>query len=412
MNTQFDIIILGGGIVGLTLAACLKQSDLKIALVEAKAFDLQQNYKNKEKDYDLRVSAINRASEMVFRNTRIWQEIKAMRSSPYLHMKVWDQAGTGEIHFSHQAINQPNLGHIIENSVIQKALLENLQAHKNFHYFAPNKALALWHNDETISLQLDDATELKARLLVGADGARSWLRDAADFAVTQKGYGHEAIVCTIETQLAHDKIARQWFLPHGVLAFLPLQDEHYCSVVWSYDAKKIDSLLEMNDAIFKDELSKASQYKLGDIKFASKRMSFPLTMRHVKKYVKPRIAIIGDAAHTIHPLAGQGMNLGIMDAACLADVIIEAYNQQRDIGHLHTLRKYERWRRGENAAMIVAMNSFKQLFSQQTKPVIWMRSLGLKLTDKTMPLKNLFSKKALGVVGDLPQIATHEKNDE
>lgn len=401
MKQAFDCIIIGGGIVGLTAALALAENDFKIALIDAKPLTIEI----KPDDFDLRVSAITRSSENIFRHLNVWQDMAATRISPYIRMRVWEEQGDGNIEFSADKIAEPNLGHIIENRVIQNSLLKRIQLLSNVQVFAPSRTIDFYHHEDNIMLQFETGEEIYGKLIIGADGANSWVRERAEFDLLKKDYDHHAIIATVRTELPHQKIARQRFLTDGVLALLPLSDPHLSSIVWSTTPAKVERLIQLSDTAFSKSLTDAFSTTLGNIFLQSKRESFPLTMRHVKHYAKPRIVLVGDAAHTIHPLAGQGVNLGLLDVASLVETLLAVKKAGRDIGLLQHLRKYERARKGDNQIMLLAMSGFKNLFGQENSAMVWARNLGLNLTDKAEPVKNLFIKKAMGLIGDIPPLA-------
>lgn len=400
MNNHYDIIIVGGGLAGLTLA-CALPAQLNIAIIEEKPPSMQWQ----SGEYDIRVSAINRASQHIFASIDAWENMQAMRIAPYRAMQVWDVAGRGEIDFDSLAIGEPDLGHIVENSVMQIALLQQIQQRDNIHIIAPAAPAKLVQTESEIILRLDDERQLSAKLLVGADGAHSWVREHAAFELRSQPYQHHALVATVQTELSHRQTARQRFLADGgILAFLPLADPHSCSIVWSTSPEMAQQLQQKNAGEFNETLRGALGGCLGRIEKTSKVLVFPLLMRHVKQYVKPRLALIGDAAHTIHPLAGQGINLGLLDAACLAEVVARAAKKSRDIGYIDTLRRYERWRKGHNAMMIATMEGFKRLFAAQASSVVSVRAAGLNAVNKSNLIKNIFIRRAMGLSGDLPTI--------
>ncbi len=402
MSNHYDCIIAGAGIVGLTLALALARKKFNVALVDAKNL----NFPEKTPEaFDIRVSAITRASERIFKNLQIWDSLCEDRIAPFNKMRVWEQQGKGLIEFNAKLLSEPNLGHIIENNLIRKHLYAALKKFSNVHFFLDNPAEDLFHLNDNIHLQLQQGETLSARLLVGADGAKSWLRQRAEFTLEEKNYNHHAIVATIKTELKHDFTARQRFLSEGILAFLPLADPHHHSIVWSSSEENTQKLMAMDDETFGVYLNDAYSSVLGKVTLESQRFNFPLFMRHAKNYVKPRIALVGDAAHTVHPLAGQGVNLGLLDAASLVDVICDTHAKDRDFGLLQHLRKYERSRKGDNQLMLFAMAGFKNLFDKESSAIVWARNMGLSLTDKAEPVKNLFIKKAMGLMGELPALA-------
>jgi len=393
VSTQkhYDIVIVGGGMVGSALACALGDSDLTIALIEGREPLLQWP----EDSMDLRVSAISRGSQNFFARLGVWQAMCDMRVSPFTEMHVWDAAGTGSIHFDSAEIGEPNLGHIIENRVITKALFTRAGDFHNIDIFCPSTPGRLQLDNHGAQLELADGTILRSELLVGADGGRSWVREQANIGVKLSDYRHTAVVANVTTELPHQHTAWQRFLPTGPLALLPMSDPHICSIVWSTSDDEAVRQCELDETAFNTELEKAFEKKLGAVVHSGPRARFPIKGRHATHYVKPHLALIGDAAHTIHPLAGQGVNLGFADARCLAETLLAALAAQQPIGSFKTLRRYERARRGENLLMLEAMGLFKQLFSNNLPGLCVLRNTGLALTDRLSPIKRLFMDKAL-----------------
>ena len=398
-----DVIIAGGGMVGLVLANALAEHKLSIAIVESSEHKPAWN----KEQFDLRTSAITRASQRILENIGVWSTMAAMRISPFREMHVWDATGDGSIHFDSADIGQDCLGHIIENSVIQLALYQQLQKRENVHWHQPAQPLELAFNDGDVSLQLDNDTMVNARIIIGADGGQSWIRQQAGIAVQGTDYKQHAVVATVKSERYHQDTAWQRFMPTGPLAFLPLT-EGYSSIVWSTTPEHAASLIAIDDDTFKKALAEAFEFKLGDIIETSPRAGFPLRSQHARQYVQQRLALIGDAAHTIHPLAGQGANLGFADAATLAEVITDATQAGKDIGDYYVLRRYERWRKGENLAMLSAMTGFKSLFGNKNIFLKTIRNTGLNLTDSITPIKNIIIRHAMGLEGDLPKLARRQ----
>jgi len=404
MKKNYDLVIIGGGMVGLTLACALgdnnRSSRFKIALIEARE---PENF-HPDDEYDLRVSAISRASQQVFENLNVWQGMQSRRISAFEHMHVWDGTGEGEIHFTAAESGVDALGHIVENRVTQIALMEQVKQQSNIDFYCPMQVKNIEYNESGSCIELADGSEILAHLLVGADGAHSRVRDAASIGLDQAEYEQTAIVCVVKTSMHHQHTAWQRFLPTGPLAFLPLADGR-CSIVWSTTAGQASALLELDDDEFCRTLEQAFDYKLGAIESVGRRAGFPLVRRHAETYVKPGLALIGDAAHTIHPLAGQGVNLGVLDAVSLAQVIIKVDSMGADFASQPSLRKYERWRRGENTIMMFSMSGFKNLFSNEQSELSAIRNAGLNFVNSIPPLKNKFMRHAMGLEGDLPDIA-------
>ncbi len=398
-KTEYDIVIIGAGIVGLTLANALADSRFSVAVIDAQ----EPGDIKPDQDYELRVSAISRASQQVFINLHAWDGMKQRRISPFEHMHVWDATGSGQIHFDAADLGVDALGHIIENKVVQAALLQQLKHHKNVHWLCPANVNAIECDQHNV-ITLEDGRILKARLLVGADGANSRVREAAGIELEKAPYKQKGVVCVVESTKHHQYTAWQRFLPTGPLAFLPLPDGR-CSIVWSASDEEADRLLALDENAFSHELEQAFEYTLGAVKSVGPRAAFPLIRRHAEHYVKPGVVLIGDAAHTIHPLAGQGANLGVLDAASLAEIIIEAEKQRKDFASYTTLRKFERWRRGENTLMMYSMSGFKNLFSNEAQGLSLVRNFGLNLVNSIGPLKHKFMRHAMGLEGDLPKLA-------
>ena len=400
MIDHYDIIIVGGGMVGAACGLALGGSGLRVAVVEARA---AQPY-DAAAPTDLRVSAITQASQRIFAALDVWPTIAARRISAFREMRVWDAAGSGAIHFDSADIGTATLGWIIENQVIQSALWEGLATQNNIEVLCPALPVDVSFDEGAARVVLDDGRTLSTQLLVAADGADSRVREMAGIATQGWQYDQQGVVATVTPQRSHQDTARQRFLPEGPLALLPLGDGR-CSIVWSTAPEQAERLLALDETAFCHELSVASDGVLGEILATGPRAAFPLRLQHARDYVRPRLALIGDAAHCVHPLAGQGVNLGLLDAAALAEVLLDARQAGRDIGVLKTLRRYERWRKGDNLLMMGIMDGFKRLFGATWSPLRYARNAGLNLTDHLQPVKNLIMRRAMGLEGDLPRLA-------
>ncbi len=402
---HYDIIIVGGGMVGATLACALGDSALKVAVIEA----YQSDFAWPEGSHDIRVSAITHASQHIFENIGAWKSMQQDGVAAYSKMHVWDATGQGQIHFDSIEIGQADLGHIIENRIIQKAVQMRLADFDNIDLLMPVKLQSLQFNNSGAELITSEGLQLTTGLLVGADGANSWVRKQAEISLSSWSYQQNAVVCNVSTSESHQDACWQQFMPEGPLAFLPLADGQ-SSIVWSTSEEKAQALSTMDEQSFNQELQMAFGSSLGRIRLSSKRGTFPLRLRHANQYVKEHLALVGDAAHTVHPLAGQGVNLGLLDAVVLAEEILRAQEKKRDIGSLSTLRRYERRRKGDNIAMLAAMDAFKRLFSNDITPLKLLRNSGLNFVDQLGPLKNQMIKRAMGLVGmglneKLPRLA-------
>ncbi|MUK71047.1 FAD-dependent 2-octaprenylphenol hydroxylase [Aliivibrio fischeri] len=400
MMQSVDIAIIGGGMVGLTVAAALENSGLRIAVIES-----QLPKEELASLPDIRVSAISRASENILNNVGAWQGVLSRRAAPYTSMRVWEQDSFAKIEFEAEDIAQHNLGHIVENRVIQLSLLDKISKQENVTLLAPERCSNIMFGESEAWINLESGKAITAKLVVGADGANSWLRNQLDIPLTHWDYGHSALVANIRTVDVHDATARQVFRPEGPLAFLPLGEPNLSSIVWSIDPLQAEDLVSMPEEDFNKRLTTAFDNQLGLCSVEGVRQAFPLKMRYAKDFVRERAVLVGDAAHTIHPLAGQGVNLGLADAAALAETILALQNENKDIGLKVNLRSFERWRKAEAAQMIASMQGFKELFSGSNPVKKFIRGVGMSLTNELSPVKDECLKRALGLSGHLPEIA-------
>jgi 2-octaprenylphenol hydroxylase len=398
-DTSFDLVVVGGGMVGAALACAMAESGFQVCVLEAQEPQTQWP----PGEVDLRVSALSRASQRILYNLGAWERMTQLRVSPYTDMQVWDAGGKGSIHFSAAEIGEPNLGHIVENRVTQLALWERLAQLPNATMLCPGSLSRLEFGDSP-RLWLDDGRILQAGLIVGADGRDSLVRKMAGIGIQGWDYDQHAIVATVRPQQHHQFTAWQRFMPTGPLALLPILDGH-CSIVWSTSPLQAQELMGLDDDAFCEVLSLASERRLGEMLEVGPRGLFPLRLGHAETYIREGLALVGDAAHAIHPLAGQGVNLGFLDAATLAEVLVEAKKAGRKLGALTTLRRYERARKGDNLGMLAAMDLFKRFFSNEILPVQLLRNFGLSLVDHAGPLKDMIMRRAMGLTGELPELA-------
>nr|WP_318383948.1 FAD-dependent 2-octaprenylphenol hydroxylase [uncultured Enterobacter sp.] len=388
-----DVAIVGGGMVGLAVACGLQGSGLRVAVLEQHApAPLAE-----DAPPELRVSAINAASEKLLTHLGVWSSIVAQRASCYHGMEVWDKDSFGRIAFDDESMGYSHLGHIIENAVVHQALWQKAQQCADVSLLSPAQLQQVAWGENEAFLTLQDGTMMTARLVIGADGANSWLRAKADIPLTFWDYGHHALVATIRTTEPHSAIARQVFHGDGILAFLPLSDPHLCSIVWSLTPQAAQEMQQASDEAFNQALCVAFDNALGLCSVESAREVFPLTGRYARQFAAHRLALVGDAAHTIHPLAGQGVNLGFMDAAELIHELKRLHREGKDIGQHLYLRRYERSRKHSAAMMLASMQGFRELFSGGNPAKKLLRDIGLKLADTLPGVKPQLIRQAMGL---------------
>ncbi|WGE89761.1 FAD-dependent monooxygenase [Actinobacillus arthritidis] len=389
-----DIVIIGGGMVGLALAALLADTDLQIKIIERHIPKIDHTFSN-------RVSAINATSEKMLKQIGAFQLIPSERLSPYQKMSVWEQDSFASIEFDNNdpAIQQlalDQLGFIIENKQIQTALWQKVSQQNNVEIILSSPQ-TIGISETGAFLTLENAEMISAKLVIGADGAHSWLRKQTHIPLTSKDYEQTALVCNVKTVESHQYTARQIFSPESILAFLPLPDQHCCSIVWSLPPDKAQQLQECDERQFNQALTIAFDNRLGLVEVQSERAIYPLVARYARDFAQSRIALIGDAAHTIHPLAGLGVNLGFADAMTLAEEIKQHAVAGNDIGEYRNLRRFERIRKAEAIKLLTAMEGLKQLFNGNHPLKKFIRDIGLSVTDQLPPLKKFFLAQAVGV---------------
>ncbi len=393
---KVDVIVVGAGIAGLSLALALARVGIEVAVIEAAAEPSPPPGGSELGLWDSRVSALTPASTTWLDELGVWGAMQAQRTGPYTRMSVWDAAGTGEITFSAAALGVPLLGHIVENRVTIRALLDGARQRSDIrlHWGAGIESANFSHG-EGVLVRTQDGRLLAAPLVVGADGARSRTRDLAALQTRTWSYNQHAIVTTVRLAAPHQHTCFQAFLDTGPLALLPLSDPMFCSIVWSLDDGCWEGLRDCDDADFIIALNRALGSGCPTVVATAARGVFPLNQCHATDYVREGVALIGDAAHSIHPLAGQGINLGLKDAAVLAEEITAVWQDDMPLGQTAVLRRYQRRRKTDNLLMMSAMEGFKRGFGSQNPAIRVARNAGLNWVDAALPIKNWLAREAL-----------------
>ncbi len=412
-NASVDLVIVGGGMVGVALACALAPAGLRIRILESRAETpdslIEALPALSAAGYDARVSALTCASQQLLTHVGAWPYMSAERVSPYTDMEVWDGRGRGHIHFGADELHEPCLGHIVENRVTLAALYRVMRSHDNITFSSAVEVLGVTPPDaaDMRVLNLASGEQLRTPLLVAADGAHSRIRQLTGMGATEWDYGHHAIVTTIRSERPHQHSCWQRFTEDGPLALLPLAapTPHTLSIVWSTSPEHARTLMELDEHAFCAALAESIEYRLGRIEWCDQRFLFPLRQRHAQHYVQAGLALVGDAAHTIHPLAGQGVNLGLLDAAALAEVLLDAHQRGESLGNERVLRRFQRLRRADNLETAAVMEGFRRLFDDLPAPLRLLRSSGMNLMDRLAPVKQHLMLMAMGLRGEVPRLA-------
>lgn len=386
MSPSFDVIVIGGGIVGLSAAIAMRQRDYSVALIDAGEMMVDTLR------LDSRVYAINHASQALLQTLGAWDELDVARVSPYQQMHVWDALSGASIDFDARMVGMASLGSMIEESIIKQALLTCVAQH-NITLMPKCRIMAVQSLPDAITIT-DGHTTWQGQLLMIADGASSAMRDLLGLSMTSWPYHQQAIVTSIQTEKSHHQTAYQVFNPDGPLAFLPLSDPYQSSIVWSTTTRRAQALMDLSDEAFAVAITAAFATKLGSCKVAgSRRHQFPLHMRHTQEYSGPHWLLLGDAAHTIHPLAGLGLNVGLADLAAWLKLLD---SNKRALGSIATLKAYQRMRKFEVWQVIALMEGLKTIFANPLPPITALRGLGIRACDHFLPLKRFLVGQAGG----------------
>lgn len=381
-----DAIVVGAGLVGAAAALALGNAGLAVTVVEAAPPPPAPA------GWDSRLYAISPGSRELLQSLGAWDRLNAARIEPVLGMEVHGDRPGARIAFDALASGAPALADIVEGGALARALWRQLEASDPVELRVGARPLALSIDAVVATLQLDDGTVLRAPLVIGADGADSWVRQAAGIDARTRGYAQRAVVANFRSAAGHRGVARQWFRSDGVLALLPLPDDQV-SMVWSADESQADALLQSDAATLARTVAVASADAVGELEVVTPAVAFPLKLRVASAFVRPRLALVGDAAHNLHPLAGQGVNLGFRDVRALA-AALSARGPERDVGVLPLLRRYERSRREDVAAMVAATDGLQRLFSSRLPGMAALRNAGLNLADRLPGLKSLLAQHA------------------
>jgi 2-octaprenylphenol hydroxylase len=400
MTEQYEVIVCGGGMVGAATACALAHGGIKVALLER--FNPERQWP--PEPIDIRVSALTKASQNILQQLGAWPGMVQRGVCPYRDMRVWDARADGELHFDCADTAFNELGHLVENRVTVAALWDQLDKLPSATCMTPATVVAMQLNDNGRQLRLQDGRLLEAELVIAADGRDSTLRSMVGIDVTGWDYHQDGLVATVSTELSHQSTAWQRFLDEGPLAFLPLQNGQ-CSIVWTLSSETAKNYLALSDQDFLLVLEQASGGILGKMLAVGPRGAFPLRFQYANRYVDQRFALCGDAAHAMHPLAGQGVNAGLLDAAALAELVIQTKREKRPLSSTRYLRRYERWRKGDNLMMMASMDALNKTYRVTALPWVSLRSAGMNGVNKLAPVKAYFNRYAMGLRDDLPKLA-------
>ncbi|CAA9889396.1 2-octaprenylphenol hydroxylase [Candidatus Methylobacter favarea] len=400
MADRYEVIIVGGGMAGATAACALAHGGVKVALLDGH---------NPERKWpagsvDIRVSALTKASQNILERVGAWPGMMQRGVCAYRDMRVFDARGGGELHFDCADTDSSELGHIVENRVTVAALWDELATLPSAICLTSVLVSELQLDAKARQVKLDDGRLLEAELVIAADGSESALRTMMGIEVTGWDYHQSGLVATVTTEKSHQATAWQRFLDEGPLAFLPLKNGQ-CSIVWTLKSETAKKYLALNDEDFLQMLEKASGGILGKMLAAGPRAAFPLRFQYARRYTDKRFALIGDAAHVMHPLAGQGANAGLLDAAAIAELVIKTRQERRPLSSSRFLRSYERWRKGDNLVMMASMDVINKIYQLTLPPFVGMRSAGMNRVNDTALLKTYFNQYAMGLREDLPRLA-------
>ncbi len=396
-HLETDVLIIGGGLVGGLTACALAKGGVDVVVVDS---DDPETLLNAE--YDGRCSAIARSVYNAFVALDLWPHMED-EAGIIEDIRVTDGSSPLFLHFDSLDLTGVPFGYMLENRIIRQTLLKVLPELENATYLAPKRVEQLERNASNVHARLDDGLEINAKLVIGADGRGSWVRRSANIDITKWSYDQTAIVCTVKSELPHNNVAQEHFLPNGPFAILPMPG-HRSSIVWTESNRNAPVLIGLNDEDFQSELAERFGDYLGKVKVVGPRWMYPLTLQFAKRSIDTRLALVGDASHGMHPVAGQGFNMGARDACAIAELIIETKKLGLDVGAGRVLEDYDRWRHFDNHLMLASTDAIVKLFSNNIAPIRLARDIGLALVDQLPFAKKFFTRSAMGLVGELPEI--------
>ncbi|MHA1570929.1 MAG: UbiH/UbiF/VisC/COQ6 family ubiquinone biosynthesis hydroxylase [Alphaproteobacteria bacterium] len=403
---RYDVVIVGGGLVGMSLACALAGAGVSVGVVDREAPSKWQ-----QTGFDGRASAITYGSQQVLAGIGLWPLLDD-QACPIKEIRVSDQESPLFLHYDHGEIGDNAMGFMVENRVMRGALMKLAGGLDKLDLHAPAVVETVRRDGAGVGVSLADGGEILARVLFACDGRNSMLRARAGITVTRWDYEQSGIVCTVTHEHAHRNIAHERFLSAGPFAILPLLDDwegrHLSSIVWTERRDLAPAIMALDESEFTAELARRFGDFLGEVALVGQRWCYPLGLLHADRYTSQRLALVGDAAHAIHPIAGQGLNMGLRDVAALAEAVVDARRLGLDVGSETVLERYERWRRFDNTLLMIATDGLNRLFSNDVAPIRLGRDLGLAAVNALPPLRRLFMRHAMGVVGTLPRLARGE----
>ena len=396
-----DVLIVGGGLVGGSLACALAEAGLKSIVVDKSRIGDQDN-----REFDGRATAISQTTKKMLDVINIWSGLSG-KSAPIFDIRVADGKSPFFLHFDHTDLTGDPLGYMVENRYLRRAIFQETSRREEIDYLTPVKLNKIIRNVDGVTAILADGRAINSVLVVGSDGRSSYVRQSAGIEVVQWSYRQTGIVCTVAHEKPHNNIAHEHFYPAGPFAILPLPGKR-SSIVWTENQEEAKFLVELSSNEFLYELSERFGDFLGSLKLVGPRSTFSLHLHFTKSSTAQRLALVGDSAHGLHPVAGQGLNMGLRDVAALTEVLVDAARLGLDFGASNTLRQYDRWRRFDNTLMLAATDSLNRLFSNDVLPVRAARRLGLAAVNTSSLLKKIFMRQAMGLTGNLPRLMKGE----